>query len=403
MKGRRPPLTSRTIWINNNASGHYHFHDEHPFHPIRLELSEDLLKACEAIDDNHMSAPFSLEEAEKVIRDIHRADYIDAVAALSVQNPETAAISLAEKYGLQHEGDTPYFAGMHEASIAVTAGSLAAAEAVMSGQANHALHLAGGLHHAFPDRASGFCVYNDAAAAISYIRNKYNARVLYIDTDVHHGDGVQWFFYTDPEVFTLSIHETGKFLFPGTGFPHERGEFTGYGTCLNITMEPYTEDESWLECFREAVEHAARSFRPDVIVSQHGCDAHAYDPLAHIHCSMQIYREMPKIIHELANRYTDGKWVALGGGGYDHRRVVPRAWSLLWLEMSDHPLLAQIDSLNAGGPLPESWTAFLSLNKRSELPLTWLDDTSSWVPMPRRTEITAKNKATLALALQHIG
>lgn len=403
MKGRRPTLTPRAIWINNNASGLYRFHDEHPFHPVRLELTEDLLRSCDAIDEEQKSAPFSQEEAEKVIRGIHRADYIDAVAALSERIPDTAAIAQAEKYGLQHDGDTPYFPGMHEAGLAVTAGSLAAAEAVMSGQADHALHLAGGLHHAFPDRASGFCVYNDAAAVISYIRNKYQARVLYIDTDVHHGDGVQWFYYTDPEVFTLSIHETGKFLFPGTGFPHERGESTGYGTCLNITMEPYTEDESWLECFREAVEHAARSFRPDIIVSQHGCDAHAYDPLAHINCSMQIYREMPKIIHELANRYTDGKWVALGGGGYDHWRVVPRAWSLLWLEMSEHPLLEQIDSLNVGGSLPERWTAFTSPNMPSLLPQTWLDETSSWVPMPRRTEISTKNKAMLALALQHIG
>lgn len=361
------------------------------------------MRACGAIDDEHMSAPVTLAEAEKIIRDIHRADYIDAVVSLSSQNSDSTAIGLAEKYGLHHEGDTPYFAGMHEAGLAVTAGTLAAAEAVMSGQTDHALHLAGGLHHAFPDRASGFCVYNDAAAAISYIRNKYNARVLYIDTDVHHGDGVQWFFYTDPDVFTLSIHETGKYLFPGTGFPHERGDSTGYGTCLNITMEPYTEDESWMDCFQEAVEHAARVFRPDVIVSQHGCDAHAFDPLAHIHCSMQIYREMPRIIHELANRYTDGKWVALGGGGYDHSRVVPRAWSLLWLEMSDHPLLKQIDSLKDGGSLPVNWTALLSSDTHAELPQTWLDNISSWIPMPRRTEITAKNKATLALALQHIG
>jgi acetoin utilization protein AcuC len=274
----------------------------------------------------------------------------------------------------------------------------------MSGRAEHALHLAGGLHHAFPDRASGFCVYNDAAAAITYIREKYHARVLYIDTDVHHGDGVQWFYYTDPDVFTLSIHETGKFLFPGSGFPHERGDSSGYGACLNVSMEPYTEDESWLDCFRQAVEHAARVFRPDIIVSQHGCDAHAFDPLAHIHCSMQIYRDMPRIIHQLAERYTQGKWVALGGGGYDHWRVVPRAWSLLWLEMNDHPLLARIDSEPNGGHLPEQWPTIAASRKSDNpLPTTWLDDVASWTPMPRRAEITAKNRTMLELSLQHVG
>lgn len=395
-------MNSRSIWINHKASEQYRFHDEHPFHPIRLQLTENLLKACGSLTDAQTAPPFSLEEAERVVRDIHRADYIEAVTQLSVSSPDPAAIKLAEKYGLQQEGDTPYFLGMHDAALSVTAGSLAAADAVMSGRSQHALNLAGGLHHAFPDRASGFCVYNDAAAAISYIRQKYQARVLYIDTDVHHGDGVQWFFYADPDVFTLSIHETGKFLFPGTGFHHERGEASGYGACLNLSMEPYTEDESWLECFQEAIEHAARSFKPDIIVTQHGCDAHAFDPLAHIHCSMRIYREMPRIINDIAERYNQGKWVALGGGGYDHWRVVPRAWSLLWLEMSGHPLLAQIDKSPLGGLLPSQWSAFSLADIPTQLPLAWLDDTSKWAPMPRKAEITAKNKAMLEIALQHI-
>lgn len=395
-------MNSRSIWINHKASEQYRFHDEHPFHPIRLQLTENLLKACGSLTDAQTAPPFSLEEAERVVRDIHRADYIEAVTQLSVSSPDPAAIKLAEKYGLQQEGDTPYFLGMHDAALSVTAGSLAAADAVMSGRSQHALNLAGGLHHAFPDRASGFCVYNDAAAAISYIRQKYQARVLYIDTDVHHGDGVQWFFYADPDVFTLSIHETGKFLFPGTGFHHERGEASGYGACLNLSMEPYTEDESWLECFQEAIEHAARSFKPDIIVTQHGCDAHAFDPLAHIHCSMRIYREMPRIINDIAERYNQGKWVALGGGGYDHWRVVPRAWSLLWLEMSGHPLLAQIDKSPLGGLLPSQWSAFSLADIPTQLPLAWLDDISKWAPMPRKAEITAKNKAMLEIALQHI-
>jgi acetoin utilization protein AcuC len=273
----------------------------------------------------------------------------------------------------------------------------------MSGSADRALHLAGGLHHAFPERAAGFCVYNDAAAAIARIRKRYGCRVLYIDTDVHHGDGVQWFYYTDPEVFTFSIHETGRYLFPGTGFAHERGVSSGYGSCLNLAMEPYTEDDSWLECFETALEKAAAVFQPDVVVSQHGCDAHAWDPLAHIHCSMRIYRDMPRMIRSVADRYADGRWIALGGGGYDHYRVAPRAWGLLWLEMTGHPLLEAIDASPAGSALPAGWPLPGTGDLPPDMPATWLDDTSTWIPMPRRSEIAANNRKMLELALQHLG
>ncbi|KIL35211.1 histone deacetylase [Cohnella kolymensis] len=395
-------MNDRTLWIDNSACGIYRFHDDHPFHPIRLELTKDLLHACGALRQEQMILPLSLHEGEHEVDLIHRTDFVRCVAALSGKTLNDDAVKLAAQYGMESDGDTPFFPGIHEAAAGIVAGSLAAADAVMSGRADHALHLAGGLHHAFPERASGFCVYNDAAAANSWIRRKYGARVMYIDTDVHHGDGVQWFFYTDPDVFTLSIHETGKFLFPGTGFHHERGAATGYGACLNLSMEPYTEDASWLECFERGVQTAVQAFKPDVIVSQHGCDAHAFDPLAHIHCSMKIYREMPRIIHELAAQYTQGRWIALGGGGYDHWRVVPRAWSLLWLEMTGHPLLKQIDASPLGGDLPEQWPTVKSARRPAHLPATWLDDTAAWTPMPRREEITEKNRTMMDIALQHL-
>lgn len=396
-------MSSSALWVNCSASGSYRFHDEHPFHPIRLALTERLLRRTQALDDSHMIDAFETNDALQAVQTLHRADYVAAVQALSAPSPSQEAIGRAEAYGLHRGGDTPYFAGMHDASLAVVAGSLAAADAVMSGAASRALHLAGGLHHAFPERASGFCIYNDAAAAIAHIRSRYGAKVMYIDTDVHHGDGVQWFFYTDSDVFTLSIHETGKFLFPGTGFAYERGESVGYGACLNLPMEPYTEDDSWLACFSRALETAVSVFRPDVIVSQHGCDAHAYDPLAHMHCSMKIYREMPRMIREMAERYTQGRWVALGGGGYDHWRVVPRAWSLLWMEMCGHPLLASIDCAQAPLALPDGWMGDLAGQRPPQVPNTWLDETSAWKPMPRRAEITANNRKMLDIALQHLG
>jgi acetoin utilization protein AcuC len=395
-------MNPRAYWIDCSGSRKYRFHDGHPFHPVRLELTESLLRSFGALTDSQIRTS-TADQAETGVGLVHRPDYIRAVQALSAERPPAEAVALAERYGLEEGGDTPYFPGMHDSAAAVVGGSLAAAELVMSGRAEHALHLGGGLHHAFAGRGAGFCVYNDAAAAIRWIHREYGAKVLYIDTDVHHGDGVQWLFYTDPDVFTFSIHETGKYLFPGTGFHYERGDSTGYGACLNVPLEPYTEDDSWLECFRLALERVVRAFRPDVIVSQHGCDAHAYDPLAHIHCSMRIYREIPRLIHELAHAHAGGRWVALGGGGYDHWRVVPRAWALLWLEMTDHPLLRAIDAEPNGGPLPAGWPALRSDRRPAGMPADWLDDTTLWTPMPRRAEIAAKNRSAVDLALQHLG
>lgn len=389
-------------WIDSSAVSRYSFREDHPFHPIRLALTEDLLTACGALKPEDKLAA-DATGAEEAVAEIHRPDYVAAAIALSAASPQTAAQDVAEQYGLEEDGDTPYFPGMHEAAVGIVRGSLTAAEAVMSGKTLHALHLGGGLHHAFRERGAGFCVYNDAACAISWITRRYGAKVLYIDTDVHHGDGVQWSFYTEPDVFTYSIHETGKFLFPGSGFAHERGEGSGYGACLNIPVEPYTEDDSWLESFESGLSQVLRAFKPDVIVSQHGCDAHALDPLAHIHCSMRIYREMPRLIHRLAHDHADGRWIALGGGGYEHWHVVPRAWSLLWLEMSQHPLLQTIDAAPDGSPLPPDWPRLVSPQRPVELPRTWLDDTSSWAPMPRRAEITARNREIVSLALQHLG
>ncbi|XEC96944.1 acetoin utilization protein AcuC [Paenibacillus tarimensis] len=389
-------MTANAVFIHHPDSLHYRFNEHHPFNPHRLRLSIDLLHAASALEEHQLVTPKTADT--DLLHLVHRPDYVEAVKQLSVGQPETVWINKAQQYGL-HTEDTPFFPGVHDASSIIVGGSVQAAETVMSGLSQHAFHMAGGLHHAFPDRGAGFCIYNDAAVAIAYIRKKYQARVLYIDTDVHHGDGVQWIFYNDPSVFTYSIHETGKYLFPGTGFVHERGTDAGFGACMNVPMEPYTEDESWLECFAESVRKAVQSFKPDVIVSQHGCDAHAYDPLSHIHCSMAIYREMPAIIHQLAHEYANGRWIAVGGGGYDIWRVVPRAWSLVWLEMSDHPIAGQ---LSRECTLPQQWIDRWTAASPCPLPSTWLDDTGSLEPMPRRAHITAANRVVLNIAVQDL-
>lgn len=389
-------MPDRSEFILHPFSYRYKFNEEHPFNPKRLELTVDLLARMGAIRPEDVVVPPIADEA--ALHRVHIPAFVSAVRTLSSASEGAASREeTAEAFGL-HTSDTPLFPNMHEVTSAVVGGSVHAAEKIMSGQIDHALHLAGGLHHAMRDKASGFCVYNDASAAIASIREKYQARVLYIDTDVHHGDGVQWSFYTDPHVCTLSIHETGKFLFPGTGYAHERGEAEGFGACVNVPVEPYTEDESWMYCFREALERVTARFKPDVIVSQHGCDAHAFDPLAHVQCSMDIYLEMPSLIHEAAHRYCDGRWLALGGGGYDLWRVVPRAWSMLWLEMIGHPA---ISAIRAGGdyPLPQEWLQAWQPHSPVELPLSWLDNKDAWATMPRRQEIATKNMETLKLSL----
>ncbi|MGN8769439.1 acetoin utilization protein AcuC [Paenibacillus barengoltzii] len=389
-------MPGSALFVHHEQAMNYRFHDSHPFHPIRLELTMDLLQELGALTPQqmHLSRPATDEE----LLWIHQPAYVEAVKQLSRPNPEADWITRGEQFGLLDE-DTPYFPGMHEAAAWVVGGTITAVEAVLSGSTTHALHLGGGLHHALSAKAAGFCVYNDAAVAIDYARRKYGARVLYVDTDVHHGDGVQWSFYSDPDVCTYSIHETGKYLFPGTGFLPERGEHQGYGACMNLPLQPYTEDASWMECFEESIRRLAAHFRPDVIVSLHGCDAHALDPLSHMHCSMAIYRDMPAILHELAHTYCEGRWVAMGGGGYDLWRVVPRAWSLLWLEMSDHPLIASLRQ-SPLLPLPQAWINRWQPQTPFQLPAAWLDDLSHWEGIPRRAEITAKNRESLAVALQ---
>jgi acetoin utilization protein AcuC len=264
----------------------------------------------------------------------------------------------------------------------------------MNGKAEHALNLGGGLHHGFRGKASGFCIYNDSAVAIKYLQQKYNARVLYVDTDAHHGDGVQWAFYEDPDVCTLSIHETGRYLFPGTGNVNERGQGDGYGYSFNVPVDAFTEDESFLEVYEQALTEIAAFFKPDIILTQNGVDAHYYDPLTHLSTTMHVYREIPKLAHKIAHQYCNGRWIAVGGGGYDIWRVVPRAWSHLWAEMTDNN--------NVVGPMPKEWLETWQNKSPVDLPAAWEDSMDMYKPIPRKQEISEKNKQILLKSLYPI-
>jgi len=232
--------------------------------------------------------------------------------------------------GIGVGGDDPPFHGMHDAAAVVAGGSLRAVEAILRGDVEHAFHPGGGLHHAMPSRASGFCVYDDPALAIARARRD-RLRVMYVDLDVHHGDGVEAIHAADPGVLTLSFHESGRYLFPGTGFVDELGEGAAAGTAVNVPLEPDTGEAAWLDAVRTLLPELAAAFGPDLVVSQHGADSHAWDPLAHLRNTTTAMGEAARIVDEVAHREAGGRWLSTGGGGYGVYSVVPRSWSLVWL------------------------------------------------------------------------
>ena len=376
-----------SVFIYSPSYQTYMFHQEHPFNQQRVLLTYDLLKTINAFDDGDIVTPRLASEEELSL--VHTDDYIQAV---KLAGAGKLPAEEGESYGLGTE-DTPVFAGMHEAASLLVGGTLTAADWVMSGQALHAANLGGGLHHGFRGRASGFCIYNDSAVAIQYIQKKYSARVLYIDTDAHHGDGVQFTFYDNPDVCTLSIHETGRYLFPGTGQIQEKGSGKGYGYSFNIPLDAFTEDDSFLEAYRTAASEVAAYFEPDVIISQNGADAHYYDPLTHLSATINIYEEIPRLAHTLAHQYCGGKWIAVGGGGYDIWRVVPRAWARIWLEMK---------GIDPGREIPPEWIAKWQKQCPVALPSSWSDPADLYPPIPRKPEITEKNAQTVSKALYAI-
>jgi Histone deacetylase domain. len=381
--------TERSVFIYSEEELQYHFGPHHPFNQMRLLLTKELLEALGALSPEQLIPPrMARDEELELVLD---PDFIRAVKKAG--KGELSGIG-AEIFGLGTE-DTPIFPNMHEASARLVGGTLVAVETVMEGKARHALHLGGGLHHGLRGKASGFCIYNDCSVAIQYIRKHYEAKVLYIDTDAHHGDGVQWAFYEDPHVCTLSFHETGRYLFPGTGSIHERGSGSGYGYSFNIPLDAFTEDDSWLEVYREAALKVADYFRPDVILTQNGTDAHFWDPLTHLSTTIRIYREIPKLAHEIAHTYAGGRWVAVGGGGYDIWRVVPRAWAMIWLEMTGQRNLAT-------GSLPEKWIEKWQSAAPVSLPREWDDPEGLYPAIPRKHEIREKNFRTLKQALREL-
>jgi acetoin utilization protein AcuC len=326
-------MATALIWNDDQLA--YDFGPHHPLKPVRVELTVELIRACGLTAKPGVQTlrrdPFTDDD---VLR-LHRPDYVEAVRRLSAK-PDPSG---DQRFGLGL-ADNPVFGGMHEASLEVCGASVAAARHVWEGTVTHAFNPAGGLHHAMPDRAAGFCIYDDPAAAIEWLLRHGATRVAYIDVDTHHGDGVQAFFYDDPRVLTISLHESGRYLFPGTGFTDEVGEGDGRGSSLNVPLPPAIPGDVYLEAFDAVVEPALDAFRPEVLVTQLGCDTHVTDPLAHLALTTDDYVEIGRRLHRYAHQHADGRWVAMGGGGYQLASVVPRAWTIYFAELTgqDVPL-----------------------------------------------------------------
>jgi acetoin utilization protein AcuC len=328
---------------------------QHPLRPDRVLLTWDLIASYGLDAVAHVERLSADPADDATIELVHTGAFVDATRRAG--HGEEGAWG---RYGYG-PGDNPIFDRMHEAAALVAGASVRAAGAVWTGGFEHAFNAAGGLHHAMPERASGFCVYDDPAIAIAWLLRQGAERVAYVDVDVHHGDGVQTVFYDDPRVLTISIHQFSSWFFPGTGDLSERGGPGAEGTAINLPLPEFTGDDAWLDAFRAVVPAAVRAFAPDVLVTQLGCDTHHLDPLAQMQLTTRAYRETAKELHTLAHETAGGRWVATGGGGYQWARVVPRAWTIAFAEMAG----VEIDDA-----LPESWIERAELRLRSEVPAT---------------------------------
>jgi acetoin utilization protein AcuC len=333
--------TAAFVWSDELAA--YDFGPTHPMQPVRLRLTGSLIRHLGLLDRPGVRTIDPEPADDAALLRVHAPEYLAAVRAAG-RDPRGWAAAPSAGLG---SADNPAFAGMHEASARIAGSTLAAARAVLSG-ARRGVSLAGGLHHAMPDHASGFCVYNDLAVAIADLLAGGVERIAYVDTDVHHGDGVQEIFAADPRVLTVSLHQDPRTIWPGTGYASDIGVATAPGTVVNVALPPRTTDAGWLRAFHAIVPDAVRAFAPQVLVTQHGCDTHRADPIGGLMLTVDGQRAGARALAELADEVCDGRWIATGGGGYALVDVVPRTWS--------HVTAAALGAeLPADTPVPAAW------------------------------------------------
>jgi acetoin utilization protein AcuC len=324
-------MARRTAFMYDDRMSHHVLSESHPMRPVRLKYTYELLQGYGAFDmeNSQLVSPRSATDQE--VMSYHSPEYIEAVRALG--EGDSSVNPAAHNFG---PGDNPPYEGMYEAAMLSTGGALHAAEMLIAGEVDVAFSISGGLHHAMPNYAYGFCVFNDPVIAI----NRFLAegmRVAYVDIDCHHGDGVQYAFYDTGAVLTISLHESGAYLFPGTGFIQETGAGLGRGYSVNLPLYPYTTDDVYLHAFRETVPRLLEAFQPDVLVTQLGIDSHYLDPITHVALTVQGFAE---VVAEFA-KLSPAKWLALGGGGYD-LHAVARAWTLAYGVMSEQEFASEV-------------------------------------------------------------
>jgi len=374
-------VSGRAVFVHDAAMEEYGFGGEHPFNPIRLRMTIELCESLGLLKESQFVSPEPATNED--LRTVHYSSYVRRVQMAGHGEGDLEELA---RYGLGTQ-DNPIFPDIHRACAHVVGGTLRGARLVMNGEAEHAMCISGGLHHAMRSRASGFCIYNDAGVAIARLKEEHpGIKVAYVDTDVHHGDGVQWMFYDDPEVLTVSMHESGRHLFPGTGGIKEDGQREGHGYSVNLPLEPFTQDDSFVESFEAVVPEVLRAFGPDLILSQNGCDGHTLDPLAHLSATTRIYEHVPRRVHELAHELCGGRWVATGGGGYDIWRVVPRAWTALWAAVSHQEMPEE---------MPEDWLSKWGEESPVNLSPFTRDNADDYPPIKRAAEIEERNRRTV--------
>jgi acetoin utilization protein AcuC len=312
----------RAAFVYDDLMSRHELRSDHPMRPVRLRYTYELLRGYDAFDseDSLLVDPRSATAEE--LQWLHTPDYVEMVRRLSAGE----GTQEAHRYNFSLQGDNPYYPGMFEAATLSSGATLLAAEMVANKTVDVAFNISGGLHHAAAGHASGFCVFNDPALAVHHFLRR-GMRVAYIDVDAHHGDGVQEAFYDDDRVLTISVHESGRYLFPGTGFVGELGQGRARGYSVNLPLFPYTSDDVYLDAFRQVVPPLIRAFGPDVLVTQLGIDSYHSDPLTHLQLTTMGFVE---VVREFAALGLP--WLATGGGGYD-LMAVARAWTLAYGEM----------------------------------------------------------------------
>ena len=335
----------------------YNLGPQHPLRPIRVKLTYELIRSKGILKQASVKVVKPRPATREEILLFHETEYVRLVEEYSRKGS-----------GLLDAGDTPAFKGCFEATSLVVGASIIAANEVMSDRLSHAFNPSGGLHHAHPERASGFCIFNDPAVVIAHLKSKYGLRrIVYLDIDAHHGDGVMYGYYDDPSVLDIDFHESGRFLFPGTGFPEEIGKGNARGLKLNIPLPPSTGDDSYLEAFLQIVPGALRKFRPEVILVQCGADGHVDDRLAHLRLTTSVYAEVIRQMHDLAHELCEGKLLLFGGGGYTLPNV-PRVWTVAFSTLA---------GVKPSDEIPSDWSKEFERSAEEEPPNKLYDKPTS--------------------------